>query len=108
MTQTLIIHVIRTKNSLPSELSQPVADHHNLIHHGFWDVVAVFPHSLGTGLHALAAAVLANPDAHAALLPGPYPDHQSVVAGKAMDLNRHFRRHGGIRQYPKAGISKAA
>ena len=41
---------------------------------------------------AIAADVLANPDADAPRLHGPYANHQSVAVADAMDLNRNFRR----------------
>ncbi len=75
MTQTLIIHVIRT-NKIPflqSRASWPLTLT-TLAIMAFGDVAAVFPRGLGTGLHAPAAAVLADPAADAARLPGPYAD----------------------------------
>ena len=91
MTQTLIIHVIRT-NKIPflqsrASLALTVT---TLCHHGIWHVAAVFPPGLCAGFHAPAAIVLANSAAHAARLHGPYADHQSVAAAKAMDLNSSF------------------
>jgi hypothetical protein len=94
MTQTLIIHVIRT-NKIPflqSRASWPLTVT-TLSIMAFWDVAV--PGGLRARLHALATPVLANPDAHAARLRGPYADHQSVAAAKALDLTRHSR-DGGI------------
>ena len=87
MTQTLIIHVIRT-NKVPFLQSRAKlgADGHDVIDHGSWDVAAVFPSGLCTGLHAPAADVLAHPYAHAARLRGHYADHQGAAAAEEMDL----------------------
>jgi len=67
------------------------ADSHYSIHHGFWDVAAVFPSGLCTGLHAPAADVLANSYADAAQLRWTYEDHQIVVAAEALDLDWRSR-----------------
>ena len=55
MTQTLIIHVIRT-NKIPFLQSRASlgADGHDVIHHGLWRVAAVFALGLLAGLHATA------------------------------------------------------
>jgi hypothetical protein len=58
-------------------------------------MVALFSPCLCTGLHAVAAVVLAHPDAYAARLHGGHSDHQSLAAAKAMDLSR--RLHDAIR-----------
>ena len=66
------------------------------MHYGYWRVATVFPFGLCPGLHTSPAAVLANPYAHAAQLHGPYTDHQSVAAAKALDLNLYVPRHGDV------------
>ena len=87
MTQTLIIHVIRT-NKIPfiqSRASWPLTAH-DASRHGARHVAAVFPGGLVAGLHASAMAVLADPDADPARLYGPYANHQNVAAAEEMDI----------------------
>jgi P-type Mg2+ transporter len=91
MTQTLIIHVIRT-NKIPflqSRASWPltVTTLSIMIHHGLWNVAAVFATRLFSRPYAPAAVVLADLDADAACLCEPYPSDQSLVAAKEVDLN---------------------
>ena len=67
MTQTLIIHVIRTnKIPVPAEPGELAVDGHDVIHHGVRGVAAVFPPGLRAGLAHLPRIVLADPDADAA------------------------------------------
>ena len=100
MTQTLIIHVIRT-NKIPFLQSRAswalTVTTLSIMAFGMW--LPYSPFGFRAGLHALAAVVLANPYAYPARLRGSYADHQSVAAAKALDLNRHFR--DGIRQHPE-------
>jgi hypothetical protein len=91
MTQTLIIHVIRT-NKIPflqSRASWPltVTTLSIMIHHGLWNVAAVFATRLFSRPYAPAAVVLADLDADAACLCEPYSSDQSLVAAKEVDLN---------------------
>ena len=88
MTQTLIIHVIRT-NRIPfiqSRASWPLtATTLSIMAFGMW-----LPYSpLGALLwaSALAADVLADPAAHAALLCVPYSGDQGLVIAQEMDLS---------------------
>src|ERR1035437_10135742 len=78
------------QDSLFPEPGKLGADRHNFIHHGLWDVAALFPRGLGAGLHASPANVLANPDAHAARLYGPDANYQSLAAEEAVDITRHL------------------
>ena len=89
MTQTLIIHVIRT-NKIPfvqSRASWPLTIA-TLSIMAFGLVVAVFPTGPFTGPHTPAANVLANPHADPAWLCEPYAMDQSLVPAEEMDLIR--------------------
>ncbi len=90
MTQTLIIHVIRT-NRIPfiAEPGQLAADGHLVVHHGLRRVASVFPAGSGAGALALAGAVLADPDGDTARLHGSHADDQSVAAAETLDLIAH-------------------
>jgi magnesium-transporting ATPase (P-type) len=88
MTQTLIIHVIRT-NKIPflqSRASSPLM-FTTLIIMAFGMWLPYSPLALALGLTPPAPYVLADPDAHAPELYGNNADHQSVVAAEASDLD---------------------
>ena len=80
MTQTLIIHVIRT-NKIPflqSRASWPLTvTTLSIMAFGAW--LPYLSAGLRAGLYAPAAAVLADPDADTARLRGPYAGRQSVA-----------------------------
>ena len=93
MTQTLIIHVIRT-NKIPFLQSRAslalTATTVSIMALGMW--LPYSPLASALGFTHLPRAVLANPDAHAARLHGPYADHQSVAAAEALDLRPRICR----------------
>ncbi len=61
MTQTLIIHVIRTRqDSLPPGPRQHAPDHYHRGHHGHRRLAALLAPGAHAGLRAVAGAVLAN------------------------------------------------
>ena len=93
MTQTLIIHVIRT-NKIPfiqSRASWPLTvTTLSIMAFGMW--LPYSPLASSLGLAQPAAAVLADPAADPARLCGPYASNQSLVAAKEVDL-KMTRRH---------------
>ncbi len=95
MTQTLIIHVIRT-NKIPlySEPSEPAANADDAMRHGVRDVAPVFAGGIVAGLHATAIDVLADPDADPAGVHGPYADYQGLAAAEEMDLRHTLGSYG--------------
>jgi hypothetical protein len=62
------------------------ADRDNIIHHGLWNVVAIFPAGLFAGTRTLAGTVLADPAADVAQLRNPDANYQSLVAAEEVDL----------------------
>ena len=87
LTQTLIIHVIRT-NKIPflqSRASWPLTVT-TLSIMAFGHLAAVFAAGLRAGPHAAAAAVLADPVADAACAIWPYASDQGLAAAEEMDL----------------------
>ena len=87
MTQTLIIHVIRT-NKIPflqSRASWPLTVT-TLSIMAFGHVAAEFAAGFRAGHHATSAAVLADPVADTALLREPYASHKGLAAAQEMDL----------------------
>ena len=96
MTQTLIIHVIRT-NKIPfiqSRASWPLTvTTLSIMALGVW---LPFPACLFAGTHGPAATVLADPASDAARLCGPYASDQSMVAAEEVDLDA-IPRHDTLR-----------
>ena len=93
MTQTLIIHVIRT-NKIPfmqSRASWPLTVT-TLSIMAFGIVAAVFPTGPVAGPHAPAADVLADPYGDTAWLCGAYANDQNLAAAEEIDLNADFTR----------------
>ena len=92
MTQTLIIHVIRT-NKIPFLQSRAslalTATTLSIMAFGMW--LPYSPMASALGFTHLPRAYWPILDAHTARLRGPYADCQSVAAAKAMDLNGDFR-----------------
>ena len=97
MTQTLIIHVIRT-NKIPfiqSRASWPLTvTTLSIMALGMW--LPYSPLGLVAGTHGPAATVLADPAADAARLCGPYASDQSMVAAEEVDLDA-IPRHDTLR-----------
>jgi hypothetical protein len=92
MTQTLIIHVIRT-NKIPflqSRASWPLtATTFSTMAFGIWLPYSPMAAALGFArLPGLYWPIFAG---HTTWLHGPYADYQGVPAAQALDLNGHFR-----------------
>lgn len=96
LTQTLIIHVIRTNRVPFLEPCALVADSNEPPHHGGRGVPAAFALRFIPGLLCFAAALLAPPGDHAHSVYGPHAGRQIVASPQAMDL--------GPRRDPMAGV----
>ena len=90
MTQTLIIHIIRT-NKIPffSEPCELVPDSDNSGYHGPGSVASVLTTGLIAGSGTPAGTLLADSARHTAGLLVPYAGNKSLAAAEEMDLNRY-------------------
>jgi len=88
ITQTLIIHVIRTKKIpfLHGRASWPltITTGRDYLH---WHVAPVLAPGRYFGLHAFATAVLANPFRYPALLRYPYSNRENVADAQVLAIN---------------------
>ncbi len=101
LTQTLIIHVIRTnRDPVPTEPSVVAADGDVRGHHGDRHRHPVHATGKLPRLHPASAALLAAAGAHAAVLRRPDATGQNLAAPKEMDLRQVTKPTKGAAALP--------